>query len=299
MDVSVIIVNWNSGSLLRDCILSIISSTSGVSYEIIVVDNCSTDESVALVEEMKQESVRITKLSSNTGFARANNEGIRLSTGEYLLFLNPDTIVHEGSIRDILNAHKKLSENQKVGILVPQLLNTDGSIQESVSRFPVISLQRLLPAASRHTEYGPREIDWARGACFLIKRSTGVELGFWDEDFYLYGEDLELCYRYRRKGYPTYYSPQIRVTHHYNQTAPRRWNSLEILIRKEDGLRRFYKKYLGNRRFIVFELLTLVRLVLKLSTVKDDRERIRLGQIAKVKWMFALGHHAADCGEPS
>ena len=275
VDISIIIVNWNAGILLKNCIESIILNTKGVFYEVIVVDNASTKESLKCIEEfLNFDFIKFYLLDQNVGFSKANNIGVHNSRGKYLLFLNPDTLLVDNMVMKLLESYLELTQTHQVGILVPQLLNEDSTIQFSAQDFPIVTLKKITKYIYKKVTKSNRKnilrnTEWARGACFFIPRFLGNSYGFWNEHFILYGEDLELCYRYKRQGYLTIINPKIGLVHYYNQSGKRRFDTYQSLIRKEEGLHLFYNIYLGKFRFLIFEVFMLVKGIVDILKSKD------------------------------
>jgi len=280
LELSIIIVNWNTGDLLNNCISSILDKINkNLSYEIIVVDNNSTDESIELVRKNHSSTgkLRIIEEKENHGFSKGNNIGVNNSNGQYILFLNPDTIILENSVEKMLRFYKNNQKKMNIGILAPKLLNIDGSVQHSVNSFPMFSFNKIyklfknkFSKSAKKINY-PHIIDWARGACLLISRDVGERLGFWNEEFPIYGEDLELCYRYKLHGYNTVYTPQISIIHHFNQSGKKRWSNIESLITKRKSLKIFYEIYFSNRKFIFDETISLLYNLIKYKITKKNK----------------------------
>ncbi len=234
MDLSVVIVNWNGGEDILRCLQSLRSAPSAVEMEVIVVDNASTDDSVEQIPHLFP-SVRVIQTGTNLGFARAANRGLGAAQGDYVLFLNPDTIVPTGTLDAALAA---LQCRPTIGILGVRLLNSDGSVQPSCGHF--LSLSRLIRQNcsvirldKRHRKSGwqhnlyngtqTEEVDWAIGAFLLCPQVVLNEVGGFDEDYFLYSEDMDLCYRMRQHGYGVLYCPEVAVTHHGNRSGAQRW----------------------------------------------------------------------------
>lgn len=230
--ISVVIVSYNTKDLLRNCLKSIQSGDAGLVSEIIVVDNKSSDGSQQMVaEEFPQ--VLLIKNSENLGYAKAVNRGISQSRSKYILVLNPDIEVMEGSI---LNLWRFMETHPDVGIAGAQLLNPDGSIQMSCRTFytfPVFLLRRtplgrLFPNAKvlrKHLmadwdHQSDREVDWVLGACLMVRREALDRVGGMDERFFLYFEDVDWCYRMKKHGWKVYYVHSAKMKHlHRRESA--------------------------------------------------------------------------------
>ncbi len=255
MDLSVVIVNWNGREDILRCLQSLRSAPSAGDMEIIVVDNASTDDSVEQIQHLFP-AVHLIQTGANLGFARAANRGLEKAQGDYVLFLNPDTIVPHGTLDAALTA---LRCRPTIGALGVRLLNSDGSVQPSCGRFLSLSgLIRQNCAAlgfdMQHWESGRQDnlfsgtqtedVDWAMGAFLLCPQVVLTEVGGFDEDYFLYSEDMDLCYRMRQHGYGVLYFPEVAVTHHGNRSGAQRWaehregeivRAEQIFLRKHHG----------------------------------------------------------------
>jgi GT2 family glycosyltransferase len=214
MDVSIIIINYKSGALIMDCIKSIVQQTSPGSYEIIVVDNDSQDDAQEKIQASFPNIVWI-QTGYNAGFARANNAGIKIAKGEYLLILNADTIILDKAIDKSIALLKAYTGAVGAGV---QLLNTDSTTQISGAHFMKGGLNTLLPLPYlgrliRYLGYKFKstipsvqnvqqdiEVDWVVGAYMLVKADVIKKSGPFDEDFFMYAEEIEWCARLRKQG---------------------------------------------------------------------------------------------------
>jgi GT2 family glycosyltransferase len=223
--VSIIIVNYNSFALLQNCIESILHHSQDFEYEIIVVDNNSTDGDVETITGRFKKIILI-KNGTNEGFAKANNKGANIAKGKYLLFLNNDTIIFNNSLKILLDFAEEQTSDF---ILSCRLLNLDGSFQDSAYNFP--SITRLLAAtlfldqlftsvnlfskhnlSSKNTSK-PINVDAIMGALIFIKRDTFIKLKGFDERFYFYYEDIDLGYELNKIGGFTIFSPETAIYH--------------------------------------------------------------------------------------
>ena len=228
MDISIIIVNFNSLKYTKECINSILKSRDNFKKEIIVVDNNSSDDSCrSLADSFPDISLLPQKV--NLGFARGNNIGIQKATGEYLLFLNPDTTLNDDSIPKLMDFYK---QNPDTGIAAPKLRYGDGSLQLSCRAFynlRTILSRRLLPGIGRNladkhlmkdwAHDQVKQVDWVLAACMLIRRDIMEKLGCFDGNYRLYFEDVDLCYRMKLAGYIVYYYPFCEVIHHHQRDS--------------------------------------------------------------------------------
>lgn len=234
--VGVVIVSYNTRDLLHDCLHSLRGCT--LPLRVLVVDNGSADGSAALVREQFSE-VHLLACADNPGFAGGNNRGLRwLGYGSdapdnapppYALLLNPDTVVHSGAIEELVAF---LEAHPRVGLVGPRLLNPDGSIQAAAFRFPTLSMSLLdvfppgeaLPGRlygswwhgrypQEQTATDPFAIDHPLGACMLVRRRTLAEVGLLDAQYFMYGEEIDWCWRMRRANWAIWQVPAARVTH--------------------------------------------------------------------------------------
>lgn len=275
-DLSIVIVNWNVRDLLRHCLHSIFQlplsnfqpPTSNFEIEVIVVDNASSDDSVAMMEnEFPQ--VRLIANSENVGFTVGNNQGITASRGRYILLLNPDTEIVGDALTMMV---KYMDAHPQVGVLGPQLLNPGGSIQSSRRRFPTLAtaflestiLQQWFPRnrATRHyyiTDHPDdevQEVDWVTGACLLARRETIEEVSLLDEGFFMYSEELDWCRRMKAQGWKVVYLPTARVIH-YGAQSSEQVKSFQYIQFQRSKIR-YFRKHHGPWQAEVLRLFILV-----------------------------------------
>jgi N-acetylglucosaminyl-diphospho-decaprenol L-rhamnosyltransferase len=231
MDVSIIYVNWKSEDYIKESINCIYEHTDGLQFEIIVVDNASPSGNVDLLKEQFPE-ITLVKSSSNLGFAGANNLGFKSSSGEYILFLNPDTKLMNPAINVMV---RNLHELPDAGIIGCKLLNSDLSLQTScIQTFPTIlnqvldanvlrdrwphnSLWGIGPLYSESTV--PAEVEVVSGACLMIKRAVFEKVSMFSEEYFMYAEDLDLCYKVAEAGYKNYYAGEGKVLHYGGKSS--------------------------------------------------------------------------------
>ncbi|MBX4205572.1 glycosyltransferase family 2 protein [Candidatus Microgenomates bacterium] len=222
MKLSIIIVNWNTKDLLRDCIKSIISSKPKISYEIIIVDNGSTDGSIEMIEKMK--NILLLKNNRNLGFAKANNQGMKKAKGDYIFLLNSDTKIKEDAIDEM---YEFAESTLDAGVVGARLLNADGSIQPSCFHFPTILnviKQYWFGAKGLTDKYFPKGnkpslVDIVVGAAFLITPRARKNVGLLDEGYFFFFEDFDYCRRVNRSGLKTYYLPTAEIVHYHGSTV--------------------------------------------------------------------------------
>lgn len=231
-EISIITVSMNHLSFLKEMLASLFTTgMPSVSFEVILVDNCSTDGTVPYIKE-NYPSVNIVENPEIYGFARNNNIGAEHTTGKYILILNPDIILTPGAI-DVLHAY--MVAHPECGIVAPKLQNRDGSLQYSARRFPNlrIILKRILTKGNDSSDSSvvenyllknlsmdqPTEVDWCMGAAFLMSHMFYTELKGFDENFFLYVEDTDICYRCWEKNRKVIYNPLSRMIHVHQRSS--------------------------------------------------------------------------------
>jgi N-acetylglucosaminyl-diphospho-decaprenol L-rhamnosyltransferase len=302
MDVSIIYVNWNSVDYIRESIRSVYEHASGLRSEIIVVDNASPSGNV---DELKNEFPEITliKSTTNLGFAGANNLGYKSSSGEHILFLNPDTKLVNAAIDAMARNLRALPD---AGIIGCRLLNTNLSLQTAcVQTFPTIINQILdndylrgrwpnSPLWGIRPLYSgngkPAKVEVVSGACLMIKRAAFEKASLFSEDYFMYAEDLDLCYKVAKAGFSNYYTPEGTVIHYGGKSSEpeaatvMKWRAIPRFCDKNRG--RFY----GAVFRVAMACTAVVRLaILKVISVFGNRstERPEL-RSAFAKWRTIL-----------
>jgi GT2 family glycosyltransferase len=232
MDLSLIIVTYNCADLIGECLKSALAS-AGVSLEVFVVDNASKDGSASVVRE-RFPSVGLIANDANRGFGAANNQALPMCSGRYIVLLNPDTAVGADSLHKMV---RFMDGNARVGLAGPRVENPDGSRQDSVSyrypghRFGEADLGEL-----------PGEIACVLGACQIVRADLFRSIGGFDEDFFLYGEDQDLCLRIRKKGFEIGFIEDA-VIMHYGGHSERQTPPAEVVRKKVRAERLFYRKH--------------------------------------------------------
>lgn len=270
VELSIIIVNWNGGELLRSCLRSIAQAPPSIPYDIVVVDNASSDESVAWLRSAEVATllpgiaVHVIENADNTGFSKANNQGIASSQAPMLFLLNPDAEVTPGAIDALIAC---LHSNDQIGACGPRLLNTDGSLQHSVWRNPPtaweiivggVGFWRLIPRRLRgrlllggHWDHATRRaVPMLFGAAILARRAMIDQVGGLDERFHMYGEDDEWCLRMTRAGWHLMFEPGAAVVHHGGQLTGLRWDGVEKLRVKLRASFDFQHRCLSRRQVV-------------------------------------------------
>ncbi len=222
IDLSVVVVNWNTRDLLCRCLASVYQTVTALQFEVLVVDNGSSDCSADLVSR-EFPTVKLILNPDNVGFARANNQAIRASAGRYILLLNSDAVLLDGAATRLIEF---LETHPRAGIVGGKLLNPDGSFQASFFDFPgfgdelllLTGLSRLLrpPTYPSHPEIESRvcrPADWVSGACLMARRAAVNAIGLLDEHFFMYSEEMDWCYRMNQGGWAVYFVPDATVLH--------------------------------------------------------------------------------------
>jgi GT2 family glycosyltransferase len=264
MDLSIVIVNWNTRDLLRDCLQSVFAGLGGLEVEVFVVDNASEDGSPAMIRKEFPE-VRLIQSPENVGFAGGNNLALRRVSGRHVLLLNTDTIVHGNVIPDCV---AWLDRNPHVGVIGPRLLNSDGSLQPSSSAFPtlknltmqLIGVTRIARCDNyRMTGWDrseERSVDVVSGAAMFVRGKAMAETGLLDESFHFYGEETDWCRRFREKGWGLKFVPIPEITHFGGGSVRRLNHRRDVML--TEGTTRLQLKHGGPAAAVAcFTILAL------------------------------------------
>jgi GT2 family glycosyltransferase len=259
--VSVIIVSFNTAALLYDCLTALFEACRTLALEVIVVDNASCDGSAEMVQASFPQ-VRLVVNRENVGFGAANNQAISIAQGTYVLLLNSDTIVWPGAIEQMLHELETVPALAAVG---PRLMGGDGKWQRSAFRFPTpwvllleqFNLARFRPVARgrdhTHTSDKSRSVDWLIGACLLVRRAALVPLGAFDTRFFMYGEDIDLCYRLRSAGWDIRLVPDATIMHLGGMSTRR--DRLRMAIQATASMYLFYNKHYAQRDLLLAAMI--------------------------------------------
>jgi GT2 family glycosyltransferase len=257
MELSIIIVNWNSLAYLRACLTSVYREIHGISFEVIVVDNASPERGIDSLQSEFPDMVLI-KSELNLGFAGANNLGFKRSSGNYVLFLNPDTEIVGDAIQVMLEQSRLRPD---AGIVGCKLLNTDRSVQlQSIQKFPTIltsvldaeylllrwphcPLWDIQPLFQENVKVIKVEV--IPGACMLLKREVFEKVGMLSEDYFMYGEDLDLNHKLKHANYNNYYVGQAAIIHHGGRSSVQQKVSQWAIIMRHQAMLEYHRKTRG------------------------------------------------------
>lgn len=257
IELSVVIVNYNVQYFLEQCILSVQAASENLKVEMIVVDNNSTDGSCVMLQE-KFPEVQLIKNKVNAGFSKANNQGVAISKGTYVLILNPDTIVAEDTLVKILNFAKT---KQNLGILGVKLIDGAGNFLPESKRgipTPQVSFYKLFGISGARTgkyyaahldENESGKVEILVGAFMLIKSEIYNEVHGFDEDYFMYGEDIDLSFKVLNKGYQNYYFADTQVLHYKGESTKK---DVKYLKYFHGAMKIFYRKHFKLNRIYDF-----------------------------------------------
>jgi len=269
-DISIVIVNYRVKELLERCLTSISQSKDDSSIEIIVVDNNSKDGSIELLKE-NFPGVKLIENQENRGFSFACNQGIKKSSGRYVLLLNPDTIFPETGLSRVLDF---MDSNPEAGICGPRMVDLSGNLLYSCRSFPsfltsVSSSQSLLfrlfprnPLSRRYLmkdldRSRVQEVDWVSGSCLLARKKMLDQIGLLDESYFIYVEDVDLCYRAHKAGWRIFYFPEVTFVHQVGQSTSQ--NRLKCQLQHHKSMWIFFKKHFNPnpllKPFVFFGIL--------------------------------------------
>ena len=273
-DVSIIIVSWNTEDILRNCLTSIYEDGGDVAFEVIVIDNASNDGSAEMVRKHFPKAVLIEN-SENRGFAAANNQGIKVAKGRYILLLNSDTIVLDKAIEKTLSFADGHPESAVVGCRV---LNPDKTLQPTCFKFPSVLnmllsttyLYKLFPKSrffgrERMTWWDrsdTRQVDVVTGCFMFVRREAIEQIGLLDEQFFIYGEETDWCYRFKNAGWQVIFTPCAEIIHLGGLSTKQKATAMIVRLRK--SILQFMKKHHSQFTYRIACLLTVLSLAVRL-----------------------------------
>lgn len=265
-DLSIIIINWNTKSLLYQCIESIKTHTKHISFQIIVVDNHSSDGSPEMVEENFPE-VMLIKNKENRGYGRAGNQGLEAARGKYVLILNSDIKINQNCLDEMF---KFMESNPEIGASSCKLTFPDGKLQHSCRKFPafktfflmLLGLRFLFPKMKPFREYlmldwdhsEIKEVDQIMGSFMFIRSSVINEVGSFDERFWMYFEEVDLCLRINKAGWEIVHYPYVSAVHFLSKSAEQ-WGDIKKINEYQKSLLKYFKK---NGKLYEYYILSAV-----------------------------------------
>ncbi len=271
MDVSIIIVSWNTRNLLKICLDAVFAYPPAGEFDVWVVDNGSSDGTLAMLRQDFPQ-VKLIENQANIGFARANNQAIQQSSGRYVLLLNPDTEVNPDALQQLVQF---LNDHPPVGAVGPRTLNPDGSLQPSAYPAPTLAREfwrlfhlDVIRPYGVYRQAGwdvrtPRRVDSLLGACLLIRRQALLQVGtLLDEQYFMYSEEIDLCYRLACAGWLLYWLPQAQIVHFGGQST--RLVAAEMFLRLYQGKLLYFRKHYGKFGAILYKLILLLAAVSRL-----------------------------------
>jgi len=292
VDLSIIIVSWNTKEFLLSCVRSVFESGQGISREVIVVDNGSQDGSGHEVKKIFP-LISLVENERNLGFAKAVNQGLQMASGRYILLLNPDTQMKDGAIERFVSF---MDFHPDTGVAGAQLLNSDGSKQNSIANFPSLAtelfnkslLRRLFPKwfPGKERNYSePVEVNSVIGACMMVRREALDQVGLLDEDYFLFLEETDWCYRMKKAGWKIYHVPQTEVFHFQGKSAET--DKKRARVEYFRSRYHFFKKNRGGGQWFILLTGLLIRLgcellamtvasLVTLFTVKSWRRKLSI-----------------------
>lgn len=282
MKLSIIIVNYNVAYFLEQCLQSVVTAVQGIDAEIYVVDNSSVDNSVEMVQQ-KFPQVKLIANKDNVGFAKANNQAIRLSQGEYVLLLNPDTVVEADTFHktvSFMDAHPnagglgvKMVDGK--GVFLPE--SKRGLPVPSVAFYKIFGLSKIFKKSKKFGKYhltylnenDINEVEVLSGAFMLLRKTALDKVGLLDEDYFMYGEDIDLSYRITQGGYKNYYFPLTRIIHYKGESTKK--SSINYVIVFYKAMQIFAQKHFSQKNAALFNAIINIAIWLRASMAIAQR----------------------------
>lgn len=270
MDLSISIVSYNTKHLLKQCIQSIYRNTTGIEFEIIVVDNASRDGSPKMVKS-EFPDIKLIENRENLYFTRANNQAIKIAKGRYVLVLNSDTEIVGNTLKEMVDY---LESNPKVGAITPKMTYPNGTLQANCSKFPKLQnaifnytfLRLFMPRISRRLRhdyfYGDwdrsssKEVDVVPDSAIIVRKEILFRVGMYDEQFLLYYTEDDLCRRIKRQGWKIIYIPIGNIIHH-EQKSVKKESARKISKIYQNDMLKYNLKYYGNKSYILVILVKI------------------------------------------
>ena len=272
--LSIIIVSWNTRDILRDCLSSIYDTASDIPLEVIVIDNASSDGSTTMIKTLFP-NVMLIENTANSGFAAANNQGIKIATGSFILLLNPDTMVLDDALKNSLSF---AGQHPDAAVIGCKVLNPDRTLQPTCFMYPsllnmaisAVFLNKLFP----HNRFFARERMgwWQRNdvrevqvvtGCFMMVRKDAIDqVGMLDDNFFIYGEETDWCYRFRKAGWKILFTPDAQIVHLGGQSTKQVPAAMIVKLRM--GILQYIRKHRGFIAHKIACLLTILFFAIRL-----------------------------------
>lgn len=308
VDVSIVIVNWNTRECLRDCLASIYAQTRHIVFEVVVVDNASEDGSAAMVRAQFPQ-VRLIENRENRGFAAANNQGIAMVHARYVLLLNPDTVVLDGAVQKIV---AYADEHRDAGVVGCQVWMNETEIQRTCFSFPSVwdlivqttGLHRVFPRSRLFgrallgwwDRLDEREVDVVSGMFMLVRREAIEDVGVMDEDYFVYTEETDWCYRFKQAGWRCLFTPVARIIHLDGGSKSTDQVSVKMYVQLHKSLLIFFRKRLGWWPWAMARVLLTASMICRaaawgilVGARRDPKARHRWRQSTAVLWFLVTG----------
>lgn len=274
MDLSIVIVNYNVKHFLEQCLMAIERARRGLDLEVFVVDNASVDGSQAMIKKQFPR-VRLIENHQNLGFAKANNQALRQCQGRYVLLLNPDTLIQEDTLTVLIELQER---NPRIGAVGCMLINPDGSFQIASRRsLPtpwvaftrIVGLSRIFPRSRIFGRYNmtyldperESEIDVLSGSLMMLRREAIAGINYFDEDYFMYGEDIDLCYRLKLAGWQILYTPRTKAIHYKGESSKR--SEMSFIANFYTAMLIFINKHFRSRYSILVKVLITFGIILR------------------------------------
>ncbi|MDD5625873.1 MAG: glycosyltransferase family 2 protein [Patescibacteria group bacterium] len=253
MNISIIIVNYNAQDWLEDCLRSILKYSADIKLEIIVIDNNSTDESKKFIRE-KFSTIKLIESDKNSGFGQANNQAAEIATGDILFFLNPDTLIQENIFQKIINAFE---QDSKIGIVAPQLVLPDNSLQpwaygKEEGIMGIIKNKFKNNLSAHQLANLSAEFDWVSGAALAIRRDIFEKINGFDEKFFMYFEDKDLCLRVKKLDYKIAVLPDAKIIHFGGKSSGGDKQRKKLYYQSQNY---FWRKHYGFFKSVLMRLI--------------------------------------------
>ena len=275
MDVSVIIVNWNTSELLLGCLRSIFDQKLAITFEVIVIDNASSDDSIVKVKSMYPK-VTIIENNENKGFAAANNQGMKIAKGRYILCLNPDTIVLDRAMQSVVEYADVHTEAAVIGC---QVLLNSVEIQKTCFTYPSIKfliigmfkLNKIFPQSrffgGEYYEWWdrrtPKQVDVVSGMFMLVRKAAIDQVGMMDESYFIYAEETDWCYRFNKAGWKCLFTPDAQIIHLHGGSNSTSQVSVKMYVQMQKSILIFIRKHFGGLSWLLSKIVLILFMIIR------------------------------------